>query len=411
MTSSTTSLMATAESLARGGSFYSVSVNSRRRVITSLLAGLSASAVVLAGCSSDVEGDIEAGMGNATPVPAASPATPDTTLGKTKKIDENITDAILVGDQVILKAGDKIFAGPLNNPAANVTKLDADCGELAPSDESALLPCSDGIHVITEEGSQAAVVGRGTAYSAAVGLDGGRIIGARADNNVIEVFGADGEPASDFKAANHGSQLLVIPEDKAAAKDDEEDNGVKLLEVNRPETSVHELKLDESRAGSALRAGIGVGKAAAGDNVIAAADTKGNQLLIYTATDVIRLHQAAPVPEAPWAVAVDDSRGIVWVTSTKVNKLTGYDITSGTPVKVADIDTIADPQSVVATKDGQVAVFSATGAGAQIFDAADVDKAIAKNKQKADEYRDEMAVREPADKLPTGADSSEGETK
>ena len=387
-----------------------MSENSRRRVITSLLAGLSASAVVLAGCSSDVEGDIDAGMGNATPVPAASPAAPDTAIGKAKKIDEGITDAVLVGDRVVLKAGDKMFAGPLNNPIERSMKLDAKCGELAPGGPNALLPCEDGIHVITDQATEAAVVGRGTNYSAAVGLEGGRIIGAHADSNVVDVFGADGELASDFKAANNGSQLVVIP--KA-----DNDADVKLLEVNRPETSVHELKLDESRAGSALRAGIGVGKVASGDHVIAAADTKGNQLLIYTATDIIRLHQAAPAPEAPWAVAVDESRGIVWVTSTKVNKLTGYDISSGTPVKVADINTVADPQSIVATEDGQIGVFSATGDGAQIFDSADVDKAIADFKQDAEKIREEMSVREPSDKLPTGAgdtkgaDNSEGETK
>lgn len=387
-----------------------MSENSRRRVITSLLAGLSASAVVLAGCSSDVEGDIDAGMGNATPVPAASPAAPDTAIGKAKKIDEGVTDAVLVGDRVVLKAGDKIFAGPLNNPIERSMKLDAKCGELAPGGPNALLPCEDGIHVITDQATETAVVGRGTNYSAAVGLEGGRIIGAHADSNVVDVFGADGELASDFKAANNGSQLVEIP--KA-----DNDADVKLLEVNRPETSVHELKLDESRAGSALRAGIGVGKVASGDHVIAAADTKGNQLLIYTATDIIRLHQAAPAPEAPWAVAVDESRGIVWVTSTKVNKLTGYDISSGTPVKVADINTVADPQSVVATEDGQIGVFSATGEGAQIFGSADVDKAIADFKQDAEKIREEMSVREPADKLPTGAgdikgaDDSEGETK
>lgn len=387
-----------------------MSENSRRRVITSLLAGLSASAVVLAGCSSDVEGDIDTGMGNATPVPAASPAAPDSAIGKAKKIDEGVTDAVLVGDRVVLKAGNKIFAGPLNNPIERSMKLDAKCGEPAPGGPNALLPCEDGIHVITDQATETAVVGRGTNYSAAVGLEGGRIIGAHADSNVVDVFGADGELASDFKAANNGTQLVVIP--KA-----DNDADVKLLEVNRPETSVHELKLDESRAGSALRAGIGVGKVASGDHVIAAADTKGNQLLIYTATDVIRLHQAAPAPEAPWAVAVDESRGIVWVTSTKVNKLTGYDISSGTPVKVADINTVADPQSVVATEDGQIGVFSATGDGAQIFDSADVDKAIADFKQDAEKIREEMSVREPADKLPSGAgdakgaDDSEGETK
>lgn len=363
--------------------------------------GVSTAAVVLAGCSSGspTEGDIEAGMGNATPVPASAPASVDSAQSMVKKISANIDSVVLVGDRVVLTAGDKVFAGPLNNPTEHSMKLSSQCGELAPGGNAALLPCEDGIHVLTGEATEAAVVGQKTAYSAAVGLSDGRIIGAQADSSVIDVFGSDGEKAGDFKAANTGSQLVSVPSSASGS-------AAKLIEVNRAETSVHELKLDESRAGSALRAGIGVGRAAAGDHVIAAADTKGNQVLIYTATDVIRLHQASPAPESPWAVGIDDARGIVWVTSTKANKLTGYDISSGTPIQVAQFNTVSDPQSLVITEDGRIAVFSATGGGAQVFDTANVDKQIAQSRAEAKAQREEMSVREPEDKLPTGTDDS-----
>src|SRR5699024_1013174 len=142
--------------------------------------------------------------------------------------------------------------------------------------------------------------GRGTAYSAAVGLDDGRIVGHRRDSDRVDVFGADGEQADDFAVSRTGSRLLSVPSDRESAV---------LLEINRAETSVHEIVLDESRPGPGLRAGIGVGPAAVGsDGIVAAVDVKGGQLLIYTAGDVVRLHISAPVPEGPWAVAVDSAR-------------------------------------------------------------------------------------------------------
>ncbi len=334
-------------------------------------------------------------MGNATPAPAASPVASANLVGKLKKIDEDITDAVLVGDHVITKAHGKVLAGPVNNPAAKTVALNGQCGQLAPGGTSALLPCSDGIYVLSTEGTVAAVVGRGTAYSSAVGLSGGRIIGHRADSDKIDVFGADGELSGNFSASRHGDQLVAVPPvgDGPATR---------LMEINRPETSVHELKLDENRAGSGLRAGIGVGKAAAGKKYIAAADTKGNQLLVYTMTDIIRLHQAAPVPESPWAVAVDESRDLIWVASTKANKLTAYDVSSGTPIRVAELDTVADPQSLVVTDDGVVEVFSASGQGAQLLESADVDKAIKDYAPTAQSRREALTVREPADNLPSG---------
>ncbi|WP_211255341.1 YncE family protein [Corynebacterium lactis] len=376
-------------------SFYS-----RRRVLHSLVAGVSAGALALSGCSSSVEGsEVKEGMGNASPAPAASPAMTGGLKGKLKKIDENITDAVLAGDQVISKAQGKIFAGPLNNPAAKSVVLKNQCGLLAPGGNTALLPCSDGIHVLSPEGTVAAVVGRGTGYSSAVGLPGGRIIGHRSDSDQVDVFGADGELSETFGASREGSQLVAVPPvgDGPATR---------LMEVNRPETSVHELKLDETRTGSGLRAGIGVGKAAAGTKYIAAADTKGNQLLVYTMTDIIRLHQAAPVPESPWAVAVDDSRDLIWVASTKVNKLTAYDVSSGTPVRMAEIDTVADPQSLVVAENGAVEVFSATGQGAQLLEPSDIDKAIEDYAAESKQRGDDLAVREPANNLPTGEDNS-----
>ena len=362
------------------------------------LAGLAALALPLAACGSDAEGEVVAGMGNATPLPAAG-GSADEPAGKVIDLDENVTGALRVDDRILLRAESKVLSGTPEDPAMDSNDVDAACGDLAPAGNVAVLPCPDGIHVLAEDGSGTAVIGRGTAYTAAVGLSDGRIVGHRADSDRVDVFGADGEHADDFAVSRHGSQLLSVPSNRESAV---------LLEINRPETSVHEIILDESRPGSGLRAGIGVGPASVGeDGTVAAVDVKGGQLLIYTAGDVVRLHNSTPVPEGPWAVAVDSDRGLVWVTSTVDGVLTAYDIASGTAPKAAQLPTVADAQGLVVTADGGLVAYSASGAGAQYLDAAAVDAALEEGKTDLEAERALMEPREPEDRLPTGAGEGE----
>lgn len=377
--------------------------NHRRRIRTLLVATASVSALALGACSSsETEGDLSEGMGNATPIPAASGQQNQAELpGQIIPLPDHITSAAVVGDRVLLKSDKKIFAGNLQNPAEQTADLSAKCGDLSASGMVGIIPCDDGIHVLNKQGGSTAVVGEGVAYSSAVGLENGRIIGHRADNSDIEVFGDDGEHAAEFAAARHGSDLIAVPNPDGGEIS-------RLMEINRNETSVHDIRLDDNRLGSSLRAGIGVAKGvAAPDGTVFATDAKGNQLLVYTLTDVIRLHEAAPVPEAPWAIAFDTSRNIVWVTSTKEGKLTGWEVSSGTPIKVAELNTVADPQSMVALADGRLAVYSASGAGMQVLTADDVKKAIEDGAGSADEQRKMMDVREPANNLPAGDNASD----
>lgn len=374
-----------------------MSSNSRIR-LSAAIAGIAALALPLAACGSDAEGEVTAGMGNATPSPAAG-APADEPAGEVVDLGKDVTGALVVGDRILLRAGSEVLSGTPDDPAKKTNPVDEACGDLAPAGNVAVLPCPDGIHVLAEDGSGTAVIGRGTAYSAAVGLDDGRIVGHRSDSDRVDVFGADGEHADDFAVSRTGSQLLSVPSDRESAV---------LLEINRAETSVHEIILDESRPGSGLRAGIGVGPAAVGsDGIVAAVDVKGGQLLIYTAGDVVRLHNSTPVPEGPWAVAVDSARNLVWVTSTVDGVLTAYDVSTGTALKAAQLPAVADAQALVITADGDLVAYSASGAGAQHVTAGDVDKALEEGKADLDAERELMNPREPKDRLPSG--EGEGE--
>lgn len=334
-------------------------------------------------------------MGNATPLPAAG-APSESPAGTVVPLGYDVTGAVRVSDRILLRAGDKVLSGTVTDPAMNVNDVDEACGELSSANNVAVLPCPDGIHVLAANGSGTAVIGRGTAYSAAVGLSDGRIVGHRDGTDTVDVFGADGEHSGDIKVSRHGSQLLPMKSQR---------DGAVLLEINRAETSVHEVLLDEGRAGSGLRAGIGVGRAAVSDDgaFAAATDTKGSQLLIYTADDIVRLNQATPVPEGPWAVTVDSRRNLVWVASTVDGVLTAWDISRGTSVKAAELPLIADAQAMVKTPDGGLAVYSATGAGAQILDAATLDAALDEQRGQLEAEQELFAPREPVDRIPSGA--------
>lgn len=359
-------------------------------------------ALPLAACggASEAEGDVSEGMGNATPIPAVKEQENDLP-GEVVALPNDVTGAVVVADNVLLRAGGEVLSGTVDKPNKSSSKVDSSCGELAPAHDVAVLPCGDGIHVIAADSTDTAVIGRGTAYSSAVGLKDGRILGHRADSDRIDVYGANGELSEDFAASRHGSQLIEVP--KAKAGEGANDDKVMLLEINRPETSIHEIVLSDSRSGNGLRAGIGVGPAvAADDGTVAAVDTKGNQLLIYTATDVVRLHQASPVPDGPWGVAIDEERDLVWVSSTVDGVLTAWDISSGTAVKVAKIPTVADPQGLVALSDGSIVAYSASGAGAHVLDKAAIDDEIDKQKSDADADAKLKELRKPEHRLPTG---------
>lgn len=327
---------------------------------------LLAAALALSACGGDdAEGEAAPGMGDAAPAaPADRDAEP---AGAVTALDREVTGAVRVGGRILLRAGDAVLSGTAADPAARVVDVDPACGRLAPAGDMAVLPCPDGIHVLAPDGSAAALVGKGTAYTAAVGLGDGRIIGHRAEGRRIDVYGPRGELDDDFDVSRHGSQLLAVP----GAQD-------LVLEINVPETSIHEVELADSRSGSGLRAGLGIAGAAAGaDGTIAAVDATGGQLLIYTATDVIRLHQAFPVPGGPWSVHVDDARGLVWVGSTGQSLLTAWDISGGTGVEVARLDAVRDPRAIAGDGDGGLMVYSGSGAGAQHLDRATVDRALA----------------------------------
>ncbi|TQF68429.1 hypothetical protein FK531_15235 [Rhodococcus spelaei] len=145
--------------------------------------------------------------------------------------------------------------------------------------------------------------------------------------------------------------------------------GDKITALDRRQTSVTDVKLADGRLGMALRAGEGATNLVT-DHVgrVLVTDTTGGELISLT-TDPLMMHQRFPVPNSPYAIAVDESTNLVWVTVTATNEVIGFDLSSGIPVEKHRYPTVRQPNAVaVDGKTGALYVASGAGDGLQRID-------------------------------------------
>ncbi|MGA9312438.1 MAG: hypothetical protein WBV74_19010, partial [Pseudonocardiaceae bacterium] len=97
-------------------------------------------------------------------------------------------------------------------------------------------------------------------------------------------------------------------------------------------------------------------------------DTRDGELLAF-AGDPPVLRQRFPLPGAPYALAYDGRRDLVWVTLTGRDEVVGLGVAGGEPVIVHRVPTVHQPDAVaVDPVSGRVYVVSASGAGLQVID-------------------------------------------
>ena len=186
----------------------------------------------------------------------------------------------------------------------------------------------------------------------------------------VNFYNADGSKTGDAVVTSNTDETLLI--------NPGEGQDQRAAVIDRSQTTISDVSLADEANNAALRIGQGVGEAAQGngdDGVIVASDHRQQQVQIFTMRDVVRLHQEAPVGPSPWAVRWDADRQIAWVSTTGDNKLTGFRIDSGTPVPVAQFDTIADVRNVIDGADGQLLLISEDGQW-QSLTSEDVDKGL-----------------------------------
>ena len=327
---------------------------------------LSLSALALAGCQSDSEVGVGADpdtavQGNATP--AASPAAPDP-AGNINAEGEEFSDLAVFENTIALRSATALKIGSKEDFAAGqatTVPIEDRCGELNSSEQGFVIACGDKVLLVdpTEPATPTQVdVAEDAPTTAAAQLSSGELFVTSADSSQVGVY-RDGQRQTEIAVEAGSDQLLAVP------NADGVDN---VVRIHRADSTIQNIDWEKDRAGGRLRAGQGVGQIAAGDNgIILASDTVGKRLAVYTANDIIRLHQYGNTPGVPWAVAWDEARQLAWVTTTDTNQAHAYDVSTGVPVEKGSFPTVAGAEHMAVLADGSLVLASATGDGLQFL--------------------------------------------
>ncbi len=345
----------------------SLAQNQRKLTVA---AALGAFALTAAACS-DVPNtsmdDSVGDMGNAQPVASPAAAQP---AGDVIGFPD-ISDLEAAGDVLAVRAGDALSIGTAADfraDRAERVELDPACGELTATADAFVTGCGDFVLRIPAQSPDKAdelAVTEEFPVTAATQISTGEVFVASNAAAEVAVY-KDGQRIDGFSVQAPTDQLVAV------RNQDGTDNVVRTW---REDTTIQNLDWENNREGGRLRVGLGVGQiSTANEGVIVASDTLGKRIGIYTAEDVVRLHQWGNVAGVPWATAWDPQRQLAWITSTDVNVAEGFQISNGVPEKRTQFDTVADAQHLAATADGTLAVGSATGGGLQLVGNDDLNE-------------------------------------
>ncbi|AQQ15258.1 hypothetical protein CGLAU_06475 [Corynebacterium glaucum] len=317
----------------------------------------------LTACSRPTElaDELAVNMGNASPIESPSATDPDGEVHEYEPVlDLDTTDGLIA-----VRTADAITVGALDeilDETAESWPLEAECGDVSANAGVFAVGCGTTVRTFTASGADELPVEH-PATSATV-TSSGEILAGSSEERDVWVY-RDGELVKTIPVARETDSIQAVPVDGQPDT---------VVRTNSFDTTIQDLDWNGGRQGGTLRVGLGVGKTAGGEQgLVLAADTTGNQLLVYTSDDIIRLHQMAPVPESPWDVSWDPANRLVWVASTSQNLVTGYDISRGVPLQRAQLRTVANAQSIISLDDGTLVLASATGDGIQIITPAQKD--------------------------------------
>lgn len=315
----------------------------------------------LTACGSPLEQADEAAlnMGNATPAPSPSQVDPEGTLYPF----QNVRDLDATGDLIGVRTDNELFVGTLDQLVAGQVKphsLPGECGDASANAGAFVVACGTNVRIFRANGEES--FNTEAPVDAATITSSGEVVAGSGSERKVWVY-KDNQLERTFSVARETAQIQAVPVDGQPDA---------VVRTSSFDTTIQDLDWRGGKQGGTLRAGLGVGKIAAGqDGLVLAADATGSQILVYTSDDIIRLHQMAPVEESPWDVAWDSRDRLAWITSTATNTATGYDISRGVPLERGRLRTVADAQSIASLADGTLVIASATGGGLQIIRASD----------------------------------------
>lgn len=292
-------------------------------------------------------------VSNASPVDSPRAVDP---AGKVLDIPD-ISDLASIGSTAAVRSGNQLLVGTVAQLSANkavTLDVEAQCGEVGVATQGFTVPCGDKVYVI--DPAHPTLEKSLPAHDAALAalMSDGTLITANPDSNEVHV----GD--SSFKAARSSTHLVGVAGDT-------------VVRGSTFDSTIEDLQWRDLKDGGILRAGQGLAQIAPAEHsVVLVTDVASNQLLVFTTTGIIVERQAGPVGESPWGVAWDKLRQRAWVSTTADNKLTAYDISSGQPVKTAQINSVSDVHHLAVLDDGVILAGSSHGDGLQIIDSTDI---------------------------------------
>lgn len=319
---------------------------------------MAASAAFLTACQGGSVPEPGPEMGNATP--ASSPAsTPD---GDVIMSGTEFSDLVVSGETIAARTDDSLHIGTLEqfrDESAHRAELDPACADLTAAVDAFVLACGGEVLQFSAADPASVKTWPTEAPATSAVIVDGRLITGNTEETEVTVY-ADGEDPETIGVAETTDQMISVPQENGPDS---------VVLVNRANTTIQDVDWEGGRQGGTLRVGVGVGQAAPGEGgVVVVADTLAPQIAIYTAHDVIRLQQTAPVDDSPWGAAWDPGRKLAWVSSTAENTATGHDISNGVPIATHSINTVADAHNIAFLPDGTFIAASASGEGLQIVD-------------------------------------------
>lgn len=312
-------------------------------------------------------------IGKATP--AASPATA-TPAGTVAKLAPAL-DMATTGNTFAVLSKDGLHIGSAEDfkkSQARTVELSPTCADVSSAEGAFLISCETEVRrVDAASGQVTETIPAPPEFkvTSAAQLRSGELFMASVETNHVAVF-KDGKQDDDFPVAAGTDQLEAVFNDPYLNGSD----GTKIVDnvvrIYRTDSTIQSLDWKNSREGGRLRVGQGVGQISDGRHgVVVASDTNGHRLAIYTAEDVVRLHQFGNVDGSPWGTAWDDSRQLAWVTTPDNNQAHAYSIETGVPVLKGSVNVLADAHFVGVADNGTVLVASAGDDGVQIIDNPD----------------------------------------
>lgn len=256
--------------------------------------------------------------------------------------------------------------------ATATVPVDDHCRSISASAQGVAVACEGHLYEYDSAGKQRRDLPISARVLSGTFLASGEAAASVEGESKLRFYSPEGEETGKTVVSRALEKVLLVRNDAAPDR---------VAVIDRSQSSISDVDVAKRSLNGALRIGQGVGSVAASptdDGVVVASDAKQGQLLVFTMTDVVRLHQAAPTGKSPWAVQWDPTNAVAWVSTTEDNRVAAYSIASGTPLRVAEFATIANVRGIIAAE-GAITLVASDGA-TQYIDWAAVARDIAKGK-------------------------------